>query len=68
MTVTEDAADSVNNTATVGGHSSNTVTTPQEQPGTLTISKTVTVEDNQGIDADAAKDKAFTFTVAARRS
>lgn len=64
VTVTEDAADSVNNTATVGGHSSNTVTTPQEQPGTLTISKTVTVEDNQGIDADAAKDKAFTFTVA----
>lgn len=64
VTVTEDAADSVNNTATVGGHSSNTVTTPQEQPGTLTISKTVTVEDNQGIDADAAKNKAFTFTVA----
>lgn len=64
VTVTEDAADSVNNTATVDGHSSNMVTTPQEQPDTLTISKTVTVEDNQGIDVDAAKDKAFAFTVA----
>ena len=70
--VTEDAVteDPVKNTATVkiGQNGPEISTNPVENPvgslGTLTISKKVTVESDQGLNADAIKAKEFTFTFA----
>lgn len=63
-TVTEDAVSSITNEATVNNKSTNEVTNNIAAPGSLTISKEVTVESDQGLDADKIKkDSSFTFKV-----